>query len=508
MWDALKQVIKDSELYSKQLVFFMVVLAISSLGFGGYRYISNVKPQAATQLGRDLVPQVDTDAVYYDVVVSANAKVTVNARAVNGAISYESGQPHFLLVLNRKSATYIGRVRAVVHVPSTSVSAPDLNPRIYAVHGVGLANYIVIDNQTIAFEAQDVPESGTVSIGLTFPESYFGSAFIPRFEAGFSKLSPGVWLLLGLGFPFLTLVFLAVLLLRRNLVNYRLDTKLTISKVPDQASPGMVGALYHARIGAREITSTLFDLADRGFVVIYHGSDNELSFAKGSSLYSSKTAQLRPFEIFLLHQIFDASQTISKDSQIKAGLENELFSTKMAMTMVNLYDGLVGEGYYIASPNRYFLRYQLIGMGLFFIAAVGSIYGSFVLPEPSYVLFAWFGMMLASLLIVQSTPGMPTRTQKGTQVLRQWMAFRNYLIERNPVEGVQPSQFFDYLPYAIVLDCVDEWMTRWRNETIVLPHWLTAAQTPYSADDYKTSLISVIKYLSQHLLNARPPDLA
>ncbi len=508
MWDALKQVIKDSELYSKQLVLFVVVLATSLLGFGGYRYVSSIKPQAATELASSLKPKTDTDITTYDIVIAEDTKVTVNGESVGGAISYESGHPQFLLVLTRKSSAYIGSLRSVVRLPKATPPASQLQPRIYAVHGVGASDFAVIDDQTVAFIAQDVSESSTVSIGLTFPEGYFGSTLVPRFEEGFSKLSPQIWLLFGLGFPFVTVIFLAFLLARRKLVNYGLDTKTVTPKLPSQTPPGMIGSLYHGRIGTREITATLFDLADRGFVTIYHGLDNEIAFAKGSQLYTQKTATLRPFEIFLLHQIFGDKKNVSNEYQINVGLESELFSSKVAMTMVNLYDGLVAEGYYVASPNRYFLKYQITGMGLFFVAAVGAIYGSFALPEPAYVLFAWFGMMLAALLIVRSTPGLPTRTSHGTEVLRQWMAFRNYLTQRDPVADVQPSQFFDYLPYAIVLDCVDEWMTRWRNETIVLPHWFTAAEVPHSADDYKNSLVSVISYLSQHMLNSRPPDMA
>lgn len=508
MWDALKQVIKQSELYSKQMVFFMAIIGVGTLGFGFFRYVTLSTPQAATEIANNLQPKVDTEAVDYSVVVAADSKVTVNGQAAGGAITYDGGRPQLLLVLVRKTDAYIGSIQALVQVPATPISAGQLQPRIYAVHGVSYSNVEVIDERTLLFTAQDIAQEATVSIGLSFPENYFGNALIPRFETKLSQLSAQTWLLLALGLPFGTVAFLAVLLLRKKLVNVGLNTASLTSKLPSSIAPGMVGSLYHGRIGTREITATLFDLADRGFVTMYHGLDNEISFAKGGQLYTQKTTSLRPFEIFLLHQIFGDTQSISHDYQISVGLESELFSSKIALTMVNLYDGLVEEGFYIASPNSYYLKYQISGMILFFVGAAGAVYGSFAFPEPAYVLFAWVGMMLASLLIVQSTPGLPTRTPLGTTALKDWLAFRNYLTQKDPVSDVQPSQFFDYLPYAIVLDCVDDWMTRWRNETIVLPHWLTASSVPHTADDYKTSLVSVINYLSKHLVSARPPDLA
>lgn len=510
MWAALVTVFRQSGLYSKQLNLFLVLAVIGFGAWGVTRYVSSPEnsPQAATEILDSLKPQVDSDIVEYDVVINQDATVTVNGEKITGSLTYESGRGQFLLILTRDSEVYIDSLRSVVRLPKADPSAFSLAPRIYAIHGVAVAESQVIDAQTVQFFAEGVPPDGTVSIGLTFPDGYFNQALLGQVESGFSKLSLPAWIALGSLFPLLTLGFLLLLLVRRGIMNLGVRATDVAPKLPANIPPGMIGALYHARIGPREITATLFDLADRGFVTIYHGKDNTISFAKGGQLYTQKTSTLRPFEIFLLHQIFGDTQNVAHSDQIKISLESELFSSKVAMSMINLYDGLVAEGFYIKSPNRYFMRYQLIGMALFFIAAVGALYGSFVLPEPAFILFAWFGMMLASLLVVRITPGLPTRTQHGSDTLRQWMAFRNYLVHSDPVTGVQPSQFFDYLPYAIVLDCVDEWITRWRNEVIVLPHWLSSAETMHTADDYKNSLVSLIGYLSKYLISTRPPSVA
>src|SRR3989344_7403691 len=104
MWDALKQVIRESEIYSKQLVFFVLILAIGSLGFGGFRYVTteNSKPQAATELASNLQPKIDSESTTYDIIVAPDAKVKVNGELVSDAITYEGGRAQFLLVLARK----------------------------------------------------------------------------------------------------------------------------------------------------------------------------------------------------------------------------------------------------------------------------------------------------------------------------------------------------------------------------------------------------------------------
>jgi uncharacterized membrane protein len=180
----------------------------------------------------------------------------------------------------------------------------------------------------------------------------------------------------------------------------------------------------------------------------------------------------------------------------------------VAMTLLNIYDAALAEGYFIQSPNRYFLRFRAFGLISFFFALGGLLFGAFTLHARGFSLFAWVGMIVAALLIIRSTPGMPRRTARGTTTAKQWSAFRNYLSNSQPIEKVESSQFFAYLPYAIVLNCEDQWIKRWQKQTLVLPDWYSAEKTLFSADEYGRSLLSVIQFLAQSLVSSRPPDLA
>lgn len=509
MWSVLKQIFRQAEIYTKPLGLYVVVVLVVIAGVGGWHWFNaQPTPQAATQLVGRLAPRADTERADYDVVIDTAAGVTVNGIPTRGAITYEGGRANFLLVLASQTGVYVGEMTATVHLPKASPPAADLEPRVYAVHGVGSANAEVVDTTTARFFARDVLGEATVSIGLSFPDDYFAGSGVGRFESQLGRLPPTAWLALGVTLPAATLLFLLFVVVRTKWRDRSIRAGSPTAKPPLPTPPGMVGALFGGRIGTREIAATLLNLADRGFVEIYHGQSREIAFSRGSKLYSQKTTALRPYEIFLLHQIFDANGAVAASRQIENRLDRELFSSKMALTMVNLYDGLVGEGYYFDSPNRYFARYQAAGMILFFVATAGALYGSFTLPEPAYILFLWLGMMAAALIIVRISVGLPTRTAKGTAALARWLGFRRYLTDRDPVEAVQPSQFFDYLPYAVVLNCVDEWVARWRLETIVLPHWLTTTDSPQSADDYKQALLALIAHLSQNLVAARPPTLA
>jgi uncharacterized membrane protein len=117
-------------------------------------------------------------------------------------------------------------------------------------------------------------------------------------------------------------------------------------------------------------------------------------------------------------------------------------------------------------------------------------------------------MIASSLLIVASAPGLPHRTKRGNMTLRQWMGFRNYLTSKTLVKKDTSTEFFEYLPYAIVLGCEQEWIARWQEHTILLPNWYSSNKTFYTAEEYGHSLVDVIDYLAKSLVAARPPDVA
>jgi uncharacterized membrane protein len=308
--------------------------------------------------------------------------------------------------------------------------------------------------------------------------------------------------------PALTLLFLLFLLAKRWVSYAKVQTQQKFPLLPSNSPPAIVGALYRGNIGKKEITATIFDLAQRGFVSLHIDGDGTLGFSKGASLYTQKATSLRPFEIFLLHQIFGQQDFITQSREVEVGLNSELFSQKIALTLVNIYDATVAEGFFIKSPNTYFMKYKVTGIFLFFIALTALVYGAFTLPSQAFVLFFWVGMIISSLLIIGITPGLPHRTPLGDKILKQWMGFRNYLTAKEPVDTHQTSEFFHYLPYAIVLGCEHEWILRWREQTLVLPEWFTAAEGVYTSEDYDRSLITAIAFMSRHLVAARPPDLA
>ncbi len=506
MWQALREIGKGVTFYKQ----FYIFASLCFIFGGGYFALTTIQngsliPQASTEVPAKLKPEGSFSRVAYDIALSNEGTATINNVPLPDPITLDENGAKLLVILTRESPAYIDAIDATVHLPT---ALADAKPRIYAIHGVGSSSAKQVDDLTLTFHAESILEQATVSIEATFPRNYFTFSKVDELQASKSTLPARVWLQVGLVVPIVTGVLLLWLVLRTWMSSLRVRNSAQVPYPPDQTPPAVLGALYAGHIGRTAITATLFDLAHRGFVTIHRGDGDTISFRKGKNLFGRQATSLRPFEIFLLHQIFGDNAMVSKDRDIEANLDKELFSSKIAMAILNMYDAVVAEGFFIKSPNSYYQKYKVIGITLFFIAVVAVFYGAFMLNERDFSLFVWMGMIPASLMIIGITPGLPRRTARGDATLQQWMAFRNYLADDAPIQTSKPSEFFAYLPHAIVLNCEPQWINRWREQVVVMPDWLSAESMLYTSDDYAASLLEVTDFIAKHILASRPPDIA
>ncbi len=513
MWQALQSIARGTTLYYKQLNFFV---ALAVVGLGGFFFYgqfsdSQLVPQAAELLSSRLA--VDGEPQSQVVKVNLSGRVTVADRRLGRALTFRSGEAVLLIVAVRDAPVYIPilTTRVLLPRPVPNLQAT-LKPRIYAIHGTDPANTSVriVDNQTVDFVAADVDQGSTVSFELRFPDGYFTLALLPRLQSLAANLTLPIWSVLVVALPAFAGVFLAGLLAARWWAIERVRTAKSLAAPPNHTPPAIIGALYRGKIGRTEVAATLFDLAARGFISFhFDATANAIDFAKGGKLFTQGANDLRPFEIFLLHQIFGPTRVVSHGASIERGLNDTLFSNHIAMTIVNVYDAAVAEGYFVHSPNRYYLGFRTVGISLFFVALAILGYEALIGSTPNFSLLSWVGMLLASLVIIWVTPGLPPRGKNGDTELRQWVAFRNYLARAEPITATTSStEFFAYLPYALVLDCAHEWVRRWRSETLVSPAWLSSDVELYRAEDYTQTLVKMVSALANRLIAVRPPDLA
>jgi uncharacterized membrane protein len=88
---------------------------------------------------------------------------------------------------------------------------------------------------------------------------------------------------------------------------------------------------------------------------------------------------------------------------------------------------------------------------------------------------------LAGLLLIGCARWMPARTATGTDLARRLLGFRNYLAAGQAFPAGQEKLLEDYLPYAIVFGCTEQWadITASLGDADRAPAWYRSSQ-PYS----------------------------
>jgi hypothetical protein len=223
---------------------------------------------------------------------------------------------------------------------------------------------------------------------------------------------------------------------------------------PEGIRPGQLGTLIDEQANLLDVTSTIVDLAVRGWLRIV-----EIPKAGG---WTSKTdyelqkpggqgkGKLHTYEQMVLDSLFAGRSTV-KLSELKYTWRPELSKIQNA-----LYNDLVEQGWYRSRPDHTRIGWRILGIVLLAVGVVGT----FVLMT-----FGWglVGLALAvtGLMLTSLAGKMPARTGRGTAMLSRSLGFKRLF-----TEGLEDARsrfaeekgiFSEYLPFAIVFGCTDRW---------------------------------------------------
>jgi uncharacterized membrane protein YgcG len=209
------------------------------------------------------------------------------------------------------------------------------------------------------------------------------------------------------------------------------------------------------RADTLDVTATIVDLAVRKHLVI-----NEIESGGVFGLFKSKDYELErlesaedtllPYEQKLLDSLFETGSPVKLSD-----LKNEFYDD-LAKVKERLYAGVTkGLGYFPRDPEKTRTLYRwagaiTAGVGVILLVLLGQVgVGLLALP-----------LVLAGGLLLLLAPTMPRRTAEGRAMYRRALGFRRY-IETAETErqrfAERENLFEEYLPYAIVFECVDKW---------------------------------------------------
>jgi uncharacterized membrane protein len=216
---------------------------------------------------------------------------------------------------------------------------------------------------------------------------------------------------------------------------------------PENLRPAQIGVLIDQRADTIDISSSIIDLASRGYLSI---TELPKSGLLGSSDYQMNTAKnidatMLPYEQKLLKRMFNGKKSI-----LLSSLKNSFYDD-LSEIKADIYDGLTKEGYFVTNPKSIRTMYVSMGIGLILLGiALGIV---------SYNLI-WPGLLTLSILPLSSGTVlmiialfMPQRTALGYELYRRALGYKLFISTAEKYRQrffESQNTFTQVLPYAIM----------------------------------------------------------
>lgn len=245
---------------------------------------------------------------------------------------------------------------------------------------------------------------------------------------------------------------------------------------PDNLSPAEVGTLIDDQVDVRDITSTVIDLAVRGYILIeetekeqFLGLISSRDYVFRSLKPAGEWATLRPHEHALLGALFSHG---SRESIHVSELQNKFYKHLPGLRE-QVLSGLMSRKYYRSRPDRTKAAY--IGGGLVISIIMGA--GLLVMSDSlgiGPIVGPIVGIVSFGIIVIFGRI-MPARTESGTRALEGVMGFEEFLdrVESDKLERVEmtPQLFEKFLPYAMALGVEKNWSKAFEKIYTTPPQW-------------------------------------
>lgn len=239
---------------------------------------------------------------------------------------------------------------------------------------------------------------------------------------------------------------------------------------PKNITPAEAGTLLDDSIDPRDVTSTLIDLAVRGYVKIeqietpgffFHGKDYVLHRLKDNTQWGD----LAPFERVMMENIFWGGQ-MTKISSLK-----NRFYTAIPVITDDIFSSLRTKGMYWLDPQSA-AGYSLLGIA---ISAAPFIAGQLLSWFDLFgaALPAVFGIGVSLVIIWLFARQMTCKTLLGARTRVEILGFQEFMnrVDADRIKRLPPDTFEKFLPYAMALGVEHHWAQAFAGIVRQPPSW-------------------------------------
>jgi hypothetical protein len=266
------------------------------------------------------------------------------------------------------------------------------------------------------------------------------------------------------------------------------------------ASPAELGTLVDNTADLKDITSTLVDLAVRGFIKIEEKTESHLFGLAKSTDYiihfvgdPAARRELKPHEQHYLSALRKLAPT--GETSVKISELQDKFYTHLPSIRGAIYDNLVSSGYYLHRPDK--VKGMWIGLAVM-VAVLGAGLSALVASKLSLI-FSPFAVIVAAVLstviMLVFAQIMPARTVPGARAREATLGFKEFLSrvesERYRQMITSPEMFERYLPFAMAFGVGDKWARAFEDIYREPPDWYIGGPGHFSAINFTSSINSM-----------------
>lgn len=471
-------------------------MALIALAFFSFSFVSSNPFKADS--AKQVIESVNSSSITENIEVTKRGSLIIGDKTVTEKVSILDNFDEVRLVVLDLPGKYYQTVKINLKLPESN--AKNVTSQFIGEHGVGQSSSTVLSSDTILYEASDVSSSATLTVVAEMPKGTINPPFTTKLIKLLTDVKNIWWIAIAIILPTITFfVMLFFLLYQKRRQKIDIPDKES-SNPPMAIPPAVVGVLFNQKVGSREIAATLIDLAMRGDIVIL---DQDRGFAFGKGLFDQR---LLGFEKLLLSKIFKRNTT-SDQQEIEQRINNHFYSKKISLVSAGIYSLATRLGYFKSNPRNTHAKYRLFGIAFFLLALGGFALNLIYFSSPTYIVFFWIGMMVSALVVAFMAGNMPIRTAIGQEVLSNWLAFRKYLTNPEPIVYSHDVEeiFQKYLPYAIVMNCEASWAKRFREHNFMVPDWFLTEKIGLGLEDFCLSLFPIISYVGRSLAALKEP---
>ena len=252
---------------------------------------------------------------------------------------------------------------------------------------------------------------------------------------------------------------------------------------PEGLTPAEVGTLLDERADLRDLTSTLLDLAIRGYLRIDEVEGEHFLFLKHKDYRLVKLRE--PDDLRVHEKLMMGSVFAGRDEVLVSSLKDR-FHRHLATIKGAVYRGVSGPGrYFFASPQRVRQLWAGAGVAVMFV-------GGFLLISVE-LLSAGLAFLASGAVLLAFSPAMPRRTRRGRAAYEEILGFKEFLarVDADRLErmGTRTTELFErVLPHAVVLGVADAWADAFADLYTQPPNWYTSSR--YGSGFHPTAFVS------------------